>query len=288
VFARLRGKFGVTEQEIGGGDDAVERRANLVAHVGEELALGARGLGGAARGGGEIAGTVGDEVLEVFVDGARFAERLLAAVVRALDHVHEGDREHEDKRQREEAVAREGLGGKLQRATEALAPEDEGVEAEITPEHDGEEHEGEQARGKDDGEEQEDRIEREQLDARAQGFGVVVRSEGHEMHRHGERKAEPTAGQLQPAAKDQPQRDRCARENDQVDEKPCRDFRELGPEHLADVDRDEDENEQIERRQEARLDPDEVGLVAIDRVDLAKRLGKRPIHGDRENHSHRP
>ena len=42
IVALLRGQF-CLKREIGHADDAVERRSDLVAHVGEELALGLAG-----------------------------------------------------------------------------------------------------------------------------------------------------------------------------------------------------------------------------------------------------
>ena len=45
--SRVSASTGVAERQIGHADDAVHRRPDLVAHVGEELALGAAGVHGA-------------------------------------------------------------------------------------------------------------------------------------------------------------------------------------------------------------------------------------------------
>ena len=138
-------EIGPTEQQVGGSDDAIERGADFVAHVGEKLALGARGLGGAEGGGLEIAGADGHQFPEIFVQRAGLAQRLLAAVVGGLDQVDERQAERENEARGEQAVAQQGGGGEFERAREGELAELDPVEGQGAADDEGEEDEGEAA-----------------------------------------------------------------------------------------------------------------------------------------------
>ena len=60
-------RHGAVERELHHPEHAVHRRPDLVAHVGEEVALGAAGVLGAILGLGELRGALGDLLLEVLL-----------------------------------------------------------------------------------------------------------------------------------------------------------------------------------------------------------------------------
>ena len=66
------------ERELGHADDAVERRADLVAHVGQELALGLVGLFGHACRGDEFHRAIPNLAIEIFGQRAQFGIEALA------------------------------------------------------------------------------------------------------------------------------------------------------------------------------------------------------------------
>ena len=84
VVALLGRQVGV-EGEIGHADDAVHRRADFVAHVGQELALGAVGLLGGQCRLGELRGALAHFPIEIGGQIAQVVIQLLALLERLLD-----------------------------------------------------------------------------------------------------------------------------------------------------------------------------------------------------------
>ena len=66
------------QRQLGHADDAVQRRADLVAHVGEELALRAVRLLGDASRGGELGGALAHLAIEILGQRAQFLVEPLA------------------------------------------------------------------------------------------------------------------------------------------------------------------------------------------------------------------
>ena len=81
----LFGRERRVERELGHADDAVERRTNLVAHVGEELALGAAGLFGDASRGGKFGGAVAHLAIEILGHRAQLGVETLTLHERLLE-----------------------------------------------------------------------------------------------------------------------------------------------------------------------------------------------------------
>ena len=262
-----RREFVVTEEQVGRGDDSVERGADFVADVGEEVALGSGGLVGAPGGVFEIEGAFADEALEGFVRCAGGGQGFFAASLGGIEDSNERKSNGEKESRRKQSVPQDRESGGMDRGGQQGVLKRGDVEADLARGNEDKDDGCHDRRGEDQGDEQNDEPKHENLEGSAERSGVVGCQEDDRENAARRQKNEMVRRGSSVSAKDQPEGVGGREKQDRVDGQAVGDGGWLDQQDLSDVEWDEGEDEDVDGGEQAGFQTREGGLPAVGGVE---------------------
>jgi hypothetical protein len=216
------------------------------------------------------AGAFGDEEFQILVRATRLLQRRLAPAIRRINHFDEGKTRGEDEEDEYQVVPQKRIGGEFKAPLLGGAVEHLVVESHVTDGDDLDQGKGDAAGCEHERRQQEDEVNAEGLDADAQRLFKVDVNERHRVHQAHKRERQPFAGLFKPAPSQRTKRRNGRAGQEQVEQNPVFHSRQSEPDQPRDVDRNVHENQRVEAGEQTGLLSDDVGSVALGRVESLK------------------